>query len=155
MSKFDEIQKQYISLCNAEDAYWVKLDTAKDNVRAGFADYLGVAADEKVGLSGEPRIWFGGKQGFTGKSEHLTTRESNELVFTLNLILDQADRAFPPNTLKFRCRIKYVAENFMISLIGSEKGYFTVKTDFSPFYEYMYEEGQKRLSAFVQPFSID
>ncbi|VVO23035.1 hypothetical protein [Pseudomonas fluorescens] len=155
MSKFDEIQKQYISLRDAEDAYWEKLDTARETVRTGFADYLGVAADEKVGLSGEPRIWFGGKLNFSGKSGHETERESNELVFTLNLILDRADRSFPPNTLKFRCRLKYAAENFMIHLVDSEKSYFTAKSDFTPFYEYMYAEGQKRLSVFVQPFSVD
>ena len=78
-----------------------------------------------------------------------TIREENELVFTLNLILDPAERAFPPNAVKFRCRTKYVDSLYMFLLEGEDGTYTTVSDgDFSPIYERLYAECNKILSKY-------
>jgi hypothetical protein len=150
MSKFIEIQQQFNSLRDAEDAYWARLDAAQSEIRRGLAEFLGVDADEQSGgESRTPKIYFGGApSAFGGKSGDETVREENELVFTLNVVLDSVERRFPPNVLRLRCRVKYVAENYMFFLEGAAGIYITVKEDFTPVYEHLYKTCSEVLSKY-------
>lgn len=153
MSKFKEIKDQFVRLRDLEDAYWQRLEEAQDLIRVGFASFLSVDPDQKIGKSGEPRIWFGGKRTIAGESEHQTIREGNELIFTLNLILDEEGRAFPPSQIATRCRLKYIAGDFFVAIDRIDGTYMNVKDDFTPFFQHMFERKTKYLGTFVQPFS--
>lgn len=145
MSKFEEIQEQYISLRDAEVAYWERLDGARQQIRQEFSNFLGVDPDEKAGPSGEPRLWFGVKKSFSGNPERDLIHESDELVFTLNIVLDHTPSSFPPSTLSFRLRIKFVADQYMIREHDEER-YITIMEGFTPFYEHLYQACKKRLA---------
>ena len=152
MSKFQGIQERFNALRDDEDAYWSRLEAVLPNIRLGLAEFLGVDANEKIGGENSlPAIHFGAPPpAFGGKSGHETIREGNELVFTLNIVLDSVNREFPPNFLRFRCRVKYVAENYMLIFDGSEGIYTTVKEDFSPFYERLHKSCYEMLDKFTR-----
>ncbi|GFM73587.1 hypothetical protein PSCICL_45790 [Pseudomonas cichorii] len=150
MSKFEEIQEQFISLRDAEVAYWARLNETRSLIRKGFASYLDVDADEKVGASGEPRLWLGVKKSFSGKPEQDMVQESNELIFTLNLVFDDTKNTFPPSTLSFRLRLKFVADRYMILEDGVDTTYMMIEEDFTPFYEHLHQACKKKLATFTR-----
>ncbi|WP_054070313.1 hypothetical protein [Pseudomonas syringae group genomosp. 3] len=150
MSKFEEIQEQFIALRDAEFAYWERLNEARLMIRKGFASYLDVDPDEKVGASGEPRLWFGVKKTFSAKPEQDMVQESNELVFTLNLVLDDTKTTFPPSTLSFRFRLKLVADRYLILEDGVDTIYMMIEDDFTPFYEHLHQSCKQKLATFTR-----
>ncbi len=151
MSKYQEIQILFTSLREAEIAYWDRLATTQKSLRRGFAEFLGVDADKPINDGNSfPVLYFGGKPGsFSGKSGDDTVQEGNELVFTLNVVIDPVERAYPPNALKFRCRTKYVAGRYMFCLEERDNGYTTVAgEDLTPIYEHLYQAMSEMLDAY-------
>lgn len=150
MSKFEEIQEQYKSLRDAEVAYWDRLNEVRKQIREEFSTFLAVDPDEKIGPSGELRLWFGAKKTFGGKTEQDLVQDHNELLFTLNLVLDSKQSSFPPSTLCFRLRLKFEADQYMIKEHVVDMAYTVIKDDFTPFYEHLHQACIQRLAAFTR-----
>lgn len=153
MSKFQEIRSRYVALSKAEDMYWERLDRARKDIRAGLGRFLDV--DENSPSGGDkslPTIHFGGAATtFTGQSSEGIRREENELVFTLKIVLAKEERTFPPNILKFRCRLKYVANQFFFSIQEFSTTYIQTESDFNPIYEHLHAAILKKLESFNRP----
>lgn len=142
MSRYQDLQATFASLRDAEIGYWEKLVATQKALRRGFSEFLGVDADKPLSESSSfPALYFGGKpSSFGGKSEDDTLREHNELVFTLNVVLDASERTFPPNAIRFRCRTKYVGGRYMFLVEKRDESYTIIDDeDFTPIYEHLYQ----------------
>ncbi|MVF50597.1 hypothetical protein F9Z43_14985 [Pseudomonas monteilii] len=150
MSKYEELQQKFHALQEADASYWERLVENQKKIRKGFSDFLGVDPTKPVLEKSKcPALYFGGKPSFTGQSPDETTRDGNELRFTLNLVLEPEESSYPPNSLKLRCHTKFVSNLYLFFIEESDGSFTTVEDDdFSPIYERLHNEFIEALSKY-------